>query len=217
VADAAEQVDEAAPRGERDRAHRRDRGEAADRVVLLVLDGVDDLLGDLGERLVPGDPLPLPLAALAGPTERVRDALVGVHVVAETRSLLTAPRVRIRERLVESGVVAGLLLAPHLPIPRVHLPRAAARAVDAVRRAGLPVPVPLLAVEVLPVAVRVVADRVVDDLQRGHLGEVLRGAQAGGADGGRHPGPFRKSRRAVPDSSRVDSSDVFVVSVIVSL
>ncbi len=126
------------------------------------------MVGDLGQRLVPANPLPLTLAALARATERVEHALVGVDVVRVTGPFLAPARVRVGEALVERRVVAGLFLAPDLAVLDVDVPRARAGAVDAVGRAGDGVPVPLVAVEVLPVPIRIRPDGVVDRFEAVH-------------------------------------------------
>ena len=186
VRDAAQQIDEPASAGERHRGHRRNGREPRYRVVPARLHLVDDVVGDLGQRLVPANPLPLTLAALARATERVEHALVGVDVVGVAGPFLTASRIGVGEVVVDGRVVAGLFLSPDLPVLDVDVPRARPGAVDAVGRPGHGVPVPLLAVEIFPLAVGVVADRVVDGLQSRHAvvrdGEARRAEEGGDAE-----------------------------------
>jgi hypothetical protein len=113
----------------------------------LVLDGVEDGVGDLGERLVPGDAFPLALAALSGPLQRVEDSLFVVVLLAPGSSLLAAHRVQVGDARLDGGEGAGLLLAHDLPVARVHAPGAAAGV--AIHRVAAPrhaVPLPALAV-----------------------------------------------------------------------
>ena len=55
----------------------------------LVLGGVDDGIGNVTERPVPGNALPLALAALACPAHRVEDSLLVVVLLAPGSALLT--------------------------------------------------------------------------------------------------------------------------------
>ena len=60
---------------------------AEESVVAVLVDGILDVGGRLGDSLIPGDDLPLVLAALAGPTQRVQHATGAVHGVQLVQAL----------------------------------------------------------------------------------------------------------------------------------
>src|SRR3972149_92045 len=91
-------------------ARRGGRGGAALGPVLNA--DVDDLVCDLGERLVPRDALPLAGSSFANAPQRVLDARGVVHQVAVADALLAAARVEVGYRLVGLGVHGVLLLPP---------------------------------------------------------------------------------------------------------
>ena len=79
--------------------------------------------------------------------------------MAEARPLLAAARVHVRHAVFDLGVDAGLLFPPDDAVLRVDVEGAAARvAVDEVGSPGDLVPRPLLAVQVFPAVVSVVAE-----------------------------------------------------------
>ena len=98
-------------------------------------DDVDVHVGDLVQRLLPGDPLPLPLAALSHPLERVREPPRVVHALAVAGSLLAAARIEVGDAGIDLLVGAGLLLAPDDPVLDVDVPAAVAL-VPAVHEVG---------------------------------------------------------------------------------
>ena len=77
--------------GKRHGLHERVGAAAAhageERVVAVLVDSVLDMGGRLGDGLVPGDDLPLVLAALAGPAQGVQDAARAVHGVQLVEAL----------------------------------------------------------------------------------------------------------------------------------
>ena len=116
---------------------------------------VDHRIGDLAERLIPGDALPLARAAWAHPLQRVLHAGGVVHALAEAAALLAAARVEVRHVRSDLRVVGRLLLAPDDPVLDVDVPGAVGLvpAVHPVAAAHHLVPAPALAVDVAPVAV----------------------------------------------------------------
>jgi hypothetical protein len=115
-----------------------------------LLDGVQDVVGDLGQGLVPGDLLPLPLTTLAGPLQGVQHPLRRVQQPAPGRPLLAAHGVHVGDALLDDGQRAGLLLAEDHPVLNVDADRAVAGvAVHAVGGHEGLVPLPTLTVEVL--------------------------------------------------------------------
>ncbi len=117
----------------------------------VALDSVDDGVGDLAERPVPGDPLPLALAALARPLQGVEDAVFGVQHLAPHGALLAPHGVHVGHALLHRGVCAGLFLAPDQSVLDVD-PEGAVAGVagNTVAAPEHVVPTPLLAVDVLP-------------------------------------------------------------------
>ena len=129
--------------------HLRAHGEG-DRVGARLGGVLDDLVGDLADRLVPADPLPLALAALADPLHRVEHALLAVHVLGVADALLAAARTVVRRVLAGAAVLALLLLAPDDAVLDVDVEGAVAGAVDAPAAPDHPVPGPLAAHHVFP-------------------------------------------------------------------
>src|SRR5690554_7564754 len=123
----------------------------------ILLEDVDDLVGDLLGGLIPGDALPLALAALAGPLQREAQAVGLVHGRGVDRPLLAAPRVGVGHVGVHLGVLGDLLLANDDAVLHIDVPGAVAHAVDAVGGVAHAVPAPLVAVEILPAAIGVLA------------------------------------------------------------
>ena len=126
-----------------------------DRFGAVLAQRVDGAIGDLAQPLLPRDALPLPLAAAPDAAQGMAQPRGVVHGLAVTRSLVAAAGVEVRHARVGLLVVGGLLLAEHDPILYEHVPVAAALvpAVDVMRALGDPIPGPLVAVEVAPVAV----------------------------------------------------------------
>ena len=115
-----------------------------------LLDRVQDVVRDPRQRLVPGDALPLPFAALAGAPERVQDALRRIEEAAPGGALLAAHGVHVRHAVLDYGQVPRLLFGEDDAVLHEHpvgtVPRVA---VHAVRGPGDLVPPPALAVQVL--------------------------------------------------------------------
>jgi hypothetical protein len=133
---------------------RRQQGE--DRLRTLILDGIEHGVGDVGERLVPGDGLELALAAFTHALHRLGDAIRRVVAVAPAGPLLATHRVVVGYARLDRRGEARLFLADHLPVLREDAKQASARV--AVHRVGAPghaIPGPPLAVAIRPVAVRV--------------------------------------------------------------
>ena len=78
----AETVEDGAGQDHRLRAALARRADAHDRLGARLLDGVQHGVGDLGQRLVPGDALELALAALARAPQRMEHALLPVEHLA---------------------------------------------------------------------------------------------------------------------------------------
>ena len=179
---AADQRDEAAAGGERDRRHRRDRREARDAVGTVLADRVDRRGRDQLGRLVPRAAHEAAAAALAlvgavgGDLREGRDG-VGAgrarrapaldQAAAHVRVLQPRGRVRVpgerraaraAARLVVGAVRVGARVVDRLRLPRdqpvldVDVPRARPGAVHAVRRPDDLVVAPAIAVRRLPVA-----------------------------------------------------------------
>ncbi|MCZ7535028.1 MAG: hypothetical protein M5T61_03145 [Acidimicrobiia bacterium] len=122
----------------------------------LGLDRVDDGVGDLVERLVPRDPLPLAAAPLPDAPQRVQDAVGGIALRAPGRTLVAAHREVVGGGALDVEVPrhrAGDLLAHDLVVLHVDPVRAPSRvAVDAVRAPGDPVELQPVAVSALGLA-----------------------------------------------------------------
>ncbi|MPN54911.1 hypothetical protein SDC9_202589 [bioreactor metagenome] len=89
----ADVVCESMPRRER---HRRDCGHRrinTDAIRCMVLDGVDNLIRNHVERLIPGSAPPLSFAAFADADQWVLDTMRPIHVVVTTLSLVASTRV----------------------------------------------------------------------------------------------------------------------------
>ena len=121
-----------------------------DRVRRAALQVVDDAVGDLGQRLVPGDLLPLALAALACALQRMGQAQAVRHRERVARALLAAARVEVRDGCVGLRIGARRLLVDNGAILHKDVVRAAALipAVHQVRALRHAVPLPSLAVRV---------------------------------------------------------------------
>ena len=127
-----------------------------DALVTVFLDHVQQLVGDLLQRLVPAQPLPLAGAALAGALHRILDPGRLVHGGAVDAAHRASTGVVVGDVLAGLGVGGGLFLAPDDPVLDVRLERAGGVAVRAqVRDAHDLVPGPFLAVDILPAAVLV--------------------------------------------------------------
>jgi len=125
-----------------------------DRLRSLGLDGCEQILAYLVNGFVPRDSLPFALAALADALHRILDAVGVVHHVAPGTSLLAAAGVPVRAVGIDDGILARLFLAPDDAVPRVHVPQAVAGiAVDEVGAVGDLVPLPLIPVQVFPIAI----------------------------------------------------------------
>ena len=176
--DAAEKRGQAVGRGEPDMAQVAAAGMGHQGAGAVLLEDVDDLVGDLGRRLIPRDALPLALAALAGALHRVAQAVALVHRRRVDRALLAAAGVGVGGVRVDLRILGELLLAQHDAVLHVDAERAVADAVDAVGGVAHVVPGELVAVEIFPVAVGIVfVERV---------GEWLQLVQRPGAVGGEH-------------------------------
>ena len=126
-----------------------------DAIGTVLLERVENPLGDLAIRLLPGDALPLPGPALSHALERVANARGVVHALAEAGAFLATARVGIGEPGPGLWVLGRLLLAPDESVLHVDVP-AAVGLVPAVHEVGALddlVPAPALAVDVPPVAV----------------------------------------------------------------
>ncbi len=114
-------------------------------------DDVDQLVGDLLQRLVPAEPLPASRAPLSHALHRVADAGGVVHLCAVRAARRTAPRIEVGDVGELLGIVGVLLLAPDDAVLHVGVVGAGRDAVDPkVRDVDDVVPGPLVAVDVLP-------------------------------------------------------------------
>ena len=95
--DAAEQGSHAIGRGEADVAQVAAAGVGHQVAGAVLLEDVDNLVGDLGRRLVPRDALPLAFTALAGALHRVAQSVALVHRRRVNGALLAPARVGVRE------------------------------------------------------------------------------------------------------------------------
>jgi hypothetical protein len=153
--------------------------------------GVDTRVCDLVVGLLPADPLPLALAALAHALHRVEDARLAQVQIAVTRPFLAAPRVEVGYPLARGRIDRVLLFAPDDAVLHEEIERAGGETVGAVVASlGHPVPLPLRAIDVGPVAVRDAPRR-----RRHHVGihetlarPRLQGIEAQRYAGGSHPG-----------------------------
>jgi hypothetical protein len=126
------------------------RADVVERARSLLLDGVEDGVGDVVAGGLPRHALPLPLAARAHAPHRVEDPLLVVMLLAPGGTLLAAHRVHVGYARLDGPEDRGLLLADDLPVLRIDPPRAAAGiAVDGVAAPGDLVPLPELPVLVL--------------------------------------------------------------------
>src|SRR3972149_4160227 len=117
----------------------------------LVLAGVEDRVGDVGERLLPGDRLELAFAALAHALERLRHAVRPCVYVSPASALLAAHRVHIGDALLDDGQRPALFLSDDLAVLDVDTERAATRI--AVHRVATPddlFPLPPVAILIGP-------------------------------------------------------------------
>src|SRR5690606_2186067 len=121
----------------------------------IFLEDVDDLVGDLLGGLVPGNALPLALAALAGALERIAQTVGLVHGGGVDGALLATARVGVGHVGVHLRVLGDLFLANDDAVLHVDVPGAVAHAVDAVGGVADAVPAPLVAVQILPATVGV--------------------------------------------------------------
>ncbi len=115
-----------------------------------LLDSIQHMVGDLGQGLIPGDLLPLPLTPLAGPLEGVQHSLRRVQHPAPGGPFLAPHGVQVWDALLNDGECAGLLLIEDHPVLHVDAVRTVARiAVHAVGGNKRLVPLPALSVEIL--------------------------------------------------------------------
>ena len=99
----------------------------------LLPHGLVELGGHLGDGLVPGDALPLALAAGAGAPHRVEEPVGAVHDLRVLHALVAAARVGVRHVGRDGRVAGRLVLAGHLARGvGPDLPGAVPLAVDAV-------------------------------------------------------------------------------------
>ena len=118
----------------------------------MVLERVDDLVGDDIQRLIPAGAPPLAFAALTDPDQRVLDPVRTVHVVVAALALVAAARVVLGD-IREGQDVFRLLFAHDHAILRVDEVGACAGAVDEMGAAGFFIPGPLRPMEVLPTGI----------------------------------------------------------------
>ena len=163
---AADVVCQARTGAETDRAHGRDDAEEGVGIRTVVVNVVEQFLGNHRERFVPGSAAPLAFAAFAGADERIAQPLRTVHVLGEAAALLAAARVVVGQVGIDARIVGGLLFPDHHAIAHVHLPRAGTSAVRGMRGTNDFVPGPDLAVEVLPAAIGIAAQRIKVSRQR---------------------------------------------------
>jgi len=114
---------------------------------------VDQLLGDLPQRLTPADALPTTRAPLTHAFERNAEPTGPVHHIRVAGALLAAPGIEVGQPGLGRLVVRGLLLAHHDAVPDIEIPVAGAAAVEpAVASLRHAVPRPAPPVEILPAA-----------------------------------------------------------------
>ena len=117
---------------------------------IALADG-DELLGNLTQRLVPADLLPLSLTAFTGSLEGDRQATGAVHHLRVASALLTTPRIEIGHAGLRGFVVGRLFLTNDDSVLDVEVPVACTPAVQPTMRTLRDmVPAPSLAVEILP-------------------------------------------------------------------
>ena len=136
-------------------ALREDAGAAVEhqRTEAVLLQGVDDVPGDVGQRFVPGDTLPLAFAARAGALHRMQQAVGLDHLFRMHDALVAAARIGVGNLRIDLRIGGGLLLAGDLSILGEHAPGAIALAVRAVEGEALRVATrgdEFAAVEVFP-------------------------------------------------------------------
>jgi hypothetical protein len=147
--DAAEHVEQAREPDDPPRSRLGAR-EVHDRLRARLLDGVEHGVGDVGDRIVPADLLPAPLAPLPDAAEGMEDAVLPVERLAPAGTLLAAHRVGVGNATLDDPDVPGRLLAHHLPVPDVDAHGAVAGiAVHAVRSAVDGIPAPLVPIALL--------------------------------------------------------------------
>ena len=159
----------------------------------VFFEDVDDLVGDLGRRLVPRDALPLALAAHPRALHRVAQAVALVHRGGVDGALLAATRIGVRGVRVDLRILRELLLAQYDAVLHVDAERAVADAVDAVGSVSDVIPGEFVAVEVLPGPIGIV-------LVEG-VGERLQLVERPGAVRGEHADAGeRRGAEEVPPS-----------------
>ncbi len=122
-----------------------------DGVGAVLLGDGHHLLGDLLDRLLPADALPLAAAPLAHALHGDREPARAVHQLRVAGALLAAARIEVRHAGFGGLVPGALLLANDDPVFHVEVPGAGAPAVGpAVGALGDRVPGPALAVEIFP-------------------------------------------------------------------
>src|SRR3990172_1011978 len=148
--DAAQQVDQqplGRPDGHRPALGRRHLVD--DALWPGLLDRVQDVLGNVPKRLVPGHLFPVPVTTLANSAQRMKYTLLAVQRPAPGGALLTAHGVLIWDIVEQLRRTARHLLERDLPVLEEDVVHAAARvAVDAVSAPGDAVPRPALVVAV---------------------------------------------------------------------
>ena len=125
---------------------------------------VHELVRDLAHGLIPGDALPLALAARARALERIEQAILFVHGLGVDRSLVAAAGIGVGDIRADLRILRELFLARHHAVLGEYAEGAVALAVRAVKGKALGIaarPGEFLAVEILPGAVGVRDKRIV--------------------------------------------------------
>ncbi len=128
--------------------------------------GAHHPLGDVGEGLVPGHPLPPARAALAGALQRIAQAILLVHGLRMDGALVATAGIGVRDLPAHGRIRPELLLADDSAVLGVYLPGAVALAVDAMEGEAPGIPPAVLelpAVEILPAPVRIASRQGIPD------------------------------------------------------
>jgi hypothetical protein len=121
---------------------------------------VDKPVGNLGRGLIPADALPLAFPAFADTLHRIEHALLAIHVLGVTQTLLAATGTIIGRIVARAAILALLLLAPDDAALYVNVHRAVAGAVQTAAAVDHLVPGPLLAHQVFPATIDRVGGRL---------------------------------------------------------
>ena len=154
----------------------------------VFLEDIDDLVGDLLGGLIPGDALPLARAPLTGALERVAQAVGLIHGGGVDGALLTAARVGVGHLGIDLRILGDLFLAQDDAVLHIDVPATVAHAIDAVSGVADAVPGPLVAVQVFPTAVGILAGQGIADRLQTVEGPDVAAEQGAGA---RHPQPLQ--------------------------